>query len=67
MTGESEPQKRESESTHTNPLESQNLAFFTTNCVKGTAMGMVVNTGDRTVIGKIKRLVETTDNLSKPH
>eukprot|EP00730_Choanoeca_flexa_P001989 TRINITY_DN10871_c0_g1_i1.p1 TRINITY_DN10871_c0_g1~~TRINITY_DN10871_c0_g1_i1.p1 ORF type:complete len:1130 (+),score=306.97 TRINITY_DN10871_c0_g1_i1:51-3440(+) len=66
LTGESEPQKRDVECNHAAPMETQNLAFFTTNCVKGTGIGLVVNTGDRTVIGKIKSLVETTDNLQTP-
>jgi sodium/potassium-transporting ATPase subunit alpha len=30
-------------------LETRNLAFFSTNAVEGTATGIVVNTGDRTV------------------
>jgi sodium/potassium-transporting ATPase subunit alpha len=30
-------------------LETRNLAFFSTNAIEGTATGVVVNTGDRTV------------------
>jgi len=29
------------------------LAFFSTNAVEGTARGMVVNIGDKTVMGRI--------------
>merc|ERR1712088_1100162 len=43
LTGESEPQARSPEFTHENPLETKNLAFFSTNAVEGTAVGMVVN------------------------
>ena len=50
LTGESEPQTRSPEYTHENPLETKNLAFFSTNAVEGTARGMVVNIGDNTVI-----------------
>lgn len=35
LTGESEPQSRGSEYTHDNPLETRNLAFFSTNAVEG--------------------------------
>ena len=35
LTGESEPQSRSTEFTHENPLETKNLAFFSTNAVEG--------------------------------
>lgn len=35
LTGESEPQSRSPDSTHDNPLETKNLAFFSTNAVEG--------------------------------
>ena len=35
LTGESEPQSRGPEYTHENPLETKNLAFFSTNAVEG--------------------------------
>uniref|UniRef100_A0A914YQP8 Na(+)/K(+)-exchanging ATPase n=1 Tax=Panagrolaimus superbus TaxID=310955 RepID=A0A914YQP8_9BILA len=57
LTGESEPQSRSTECTNENPLETRNLAFFTTNAVEGTAKGMIVNTGDRTAVGRIAGLV----------
>lgn len=56
MTGESEPQGRTSECTSDNPLETKNLAFFSTNAVEGTATGIVVRTGDDTVMGRIANL-----------
>ncbi|KAL3242224.1 hypothetical protein MRX96_021443 [Rhipicephalus microplus] len=56
LTGESEPQTRSPELTNDNPLETRNLAFFSTNCVEGTGMGVVINTGDRTVMGRIANL-----------
>ena len=52
LTGESEPQSRSPEFTHENPLETKNLAFFSTNAVEGTARGIVINIGDNTVMGK---------------
>ena len=35
LTGESEPLSRTPDCTHDNPLETKNLAFFSTNCVEG--------------------------------
>ncbi|KAG8182327.1 hypothetical protein JTE90_004094 [Oedothorax gibbosus] len=56
LTGESEPQTRSPEMTNDNPLETRNIAFFSTNCVEGTGRGIVINTGDRTVMGRIANL-----------
>merc|ERR1712227_1185788 len=56
LTGESEPQLRTPEFTHENPLETRNIGFFSTNAVEGTAVGMVVNIGDNTVMGRIAGL-----------
>ncbi|XP_059828836.1 sodium/potassium-transporting ATPase subunit alpha-2 isoform X1 [Hypanus sabinus] len=56
LTGESEPQTRSPEFTNDNPLETRNIAFFSTNCVEGTARGVVIFTGDRTVMGRIASL-----------
>lgn len=41
LTGESEPQSRSTEFTHENPLETKNLAFFSTNAVEGNILGQV--------------------------
>lgn len=49
LTGESEPQSRGSDFTNENPLETKNLAFFSTNAVEGTAKGIVICCGDNTV------------------
>lgn len=35
LTGESEPQTRSPDFTNENPLETRNIAFFSTNCVEG--------------------------------
>uniref|UniRef100_A0A8C8CEB2 Sodium/potassium-transporting ATPase subunit alpha n=1 Tax=Oncorhynchus tshawytscha TaxID=74940 RepID=A0A8C8CEB2_ONCTS len=56
LTGESEPQTRTPDYSNDNPLETRNIAFFSTNCVEGTARGIVINTGDRTVMGRIATL-----------
>nr|AOR50755.1 Na+/K+-ATPase alpha subunit [Tridacna squamosa] len=56
LTGESEPQSRTPEFTNENPLETKNLAFFSTNAVEGTCRGIVIKTGDKTVMGRIANL-----------
>merc|ERR1712142_811326 len=56
LTGESEPQSRGPECTHDNPIETKNLAFFSTNAVEGTMTGIVVKCGDNTVMGRIAGL-----------
>merc|ERR1712180_200477 len=66
LTGESEPQLRTPEYTHENPLETKNLAFFSTNAVEGTACGIVVNVGDNTVMGRIAGLASGLDSGRTP-
>lgn len=61
LTGESEPQSRATEHVNENPLEAFNLAFFSTNCIEGTAFGIVFSTGDRTVMGRIAGLAAGLD------
>ncbi|XP_076153174.1 sodium/potassium-transporting ATPase subunit alpha-1-like [Alosa pseudoharengus] len=56
LTGESEHQTRTPDFSHDNPMETRNIAFFSTNCVEGTARGIVINTGDRTVMHRIATL-----------
>merc|ERR1711970_1013952 len=66
LTGESEPQTRGPDFTHENPLETKNLAFFSTNAVEGTAVGMVVNIGDNTVMGRIAGLASGLEGGQTP-
>ncbi|XP_051792499.1 potassium-transporting ATPase alpha chain 2-like [Erpetoichthys calabaricus] len=66
LTGESEPQARSSELTHENPLETKNIAFYSTTCLEGTASGIVINTGDNTVIGRIAFLASGVENEKTP-
>lgn len=61
LTGESEPQARGVECLNENPLEALNLAFFSTNCIEGNALGLVFATGDRTVMGRIAGLAAGLD------
>ncbi|KAM6994808.1 LOW QUALITY PROTEIN: sodium/potassium-transporting ATPase subunit alpha-3b [Tautogolabrus adspersus] len=67
LTGESEPQSRSPDCTHDNPLETRNVAFFSTNCVEGTARGLVICTGDRTVMGRIATLTSGLETGKTPN
>ncbi|PVD35633.1 hypothetical protein C0Q70_02596 [Pomacea canaliculata] len=53
LTGESEPQPRTPEFTNPNPLETRNIAFFSTCVVEGIYTYQV---GDNTVMGRIANL-----------
>uniref|UniRef100_A0A6Q2XCL0 Sodium/potassium-transporting ATPase subunit alpha n=1 Tax=Esox lucius TaxID=8010 RepID=A0A6Q2XCL0_ESOLU len=63
---ESEPQSKTPECTHENPLETKNIAFFSTTCLEGVATGTVINTGDRTIIGRIASLASGVGNEKTP-
>ncbi|KAI0303351.1 aminophospholipid-transporting P-type ATPase [Multifurca ochricompacta] len=58
LTGESEPQERgpNYKGSGARPVEAENLAFNSTLVVNGEAWGVVVRTGDRTLIGQIAQL-----------
>jgi len=66
LTGESEPQARTPEFTHDNPLETKNLAFFSTNAVEGTCKGCVISCGDNTVMGRIAGLASGLEGGDTP-
>ncbi|GAB6025395.1 hypothetical protein CHUAL_011140 [Chamberlinius hualienensis] len=66
LTGESEAQSRNVEFTNDNPLETKNLAFFSTNAVEGTCRGIVIQTGDRTFMGRIANLASGLDTGISP-
>ncbi|TKR61221.1 hypothetical protein L596_028362 [Steinernema carpocapsae] len=66
LTGENEPVLRTPEKTSDNPLETRNLAFFSTNVVEGTGKGVVVLTGDNTIMGRIAALVATVSSGETP-
>jgi sodium/potassium-transporting ATPase subunit alpha len=58
LTGESEPQERIPLPTgsESRPVEAENLAFNSTLVVNGEGWGVVVRTGDHTLIGQIAAL-----------
>jgi sodium/potassium-transporting ATPase subunit alpha len=58
LTGESEPQERGAVNSHESPLEASNLAFNSTLAVSGEAYGVVIRTGDNTVLGSIANMTQ---------
>ncbi|CAF0779597.1 unnamed protein product [Rotaria sp. Silwood1] len=66
LTGESEPLARSPDCTHDSPLETKNLAFFSTFAVEGSCTGMVIRTGDNTVMGRIAALASGLGNEISP-
>lgn len=55
LTGESEPVEKFAIETTvgTNVLEAQNLAFMGSDVISGSAIGVVIATGDETMLGRI--------------
>jgi sodium/potassium-transporting ATPase subunit alpha len=66
LTGESEPQDRTKENDMGNPLEASNLMFNSTLCVSGEAYGIVIRTGDSTVLGQIAYLTAGEEKMKSP-
>lgn len=53
LTGETNPLLASVKSTDDNYLETACMGLAGTHCVSGTALGVVVSTGDRTVFGRV--------------
>ncbi|KAH8897781.1 P-type cation exchange, alpha subunit of ATPase [Thozetella sp. PMI_491] len=66
LTGESEPQERLKDNDMQNPLEATNLMFNSTLVVSGEAYGIVVRTGDNTVLGQIAHLTAGEEKRQSP-
>ncbi|KAG0245533.1 hypothetical protein B0O80DRAFT_503429 [Mortierella sp. GBAus27b] len=66
LTGESDPQDRNIVNTHKNPLEALNLAFNGSLVVNGEGYGLVIRTGDHTVLGQIAGLTANEDSTKSP-
>ncbi|KAI8643322.1 hypothetical protein BD408DRAFT_415049 [Parasitella parasitica] len=69
LTGESDPQERRARNTQKNVFEAENILFNGTLAVSGEGYGIVVRTGDGTVLGQIAGLtageVKSTSPLSQ--
>lgn len=56
LTGESEPIAGTTETTDPNFMESRNIGMQGTHIVSGNGIGVVIQTGDTTVFGRIAKL-----------
>ncbi|KAI1320092.1 hypothetical protein EDD11_002064 [Mortierella claussenii] len=68
LTGETDPQERSPHNGHEqkNPLEARNLAFNGSLVVNGEGYGLVIRTGDHTVLGQIAGLTAGEDSGKSP-
>ena len=68
LTGESDPQKRswKPESNDIIPAESKCLSFFGTLIVNGKGIGLVIQTGDNTFMGRTAALASSTETTKTP-
>ena len=67
LTGESEPQERsKTTSTKKNLLEASNLCFSGTMVVSGEGYGIVIRTGDSTVLGQVAGLTTREEKNVSP-
>jgi sodium/potassium-transporting ATPase subunit alpha len=62
LTGESDAIPGTVDATEDNVLESHNVAMMGTHCLNGSAVGVVVNIGDHTLMGRIARLSLSDNN-----
>lgn len=66
LTGESEDLLRKVDAKTANIFESPNVAFFGTMCTAGNGTGIVIRTGDDTVIGRIANLSQSAESAETP-
>lgn len=66
LTGESEPQERTKDNDMENPLEASNLMFNSSLVVSGEAYGVVIRTGDGTMLGQIANLTAGEEKTNSP-
>ncbi|XP_018052959.1 PREDICTED: sodium/potassium-transporting ATPase subunit alpha-like [Atta colombica] len=66
ITGESEPVVRTDYPTDANPLESSNVAFSMSFAVAGDGKGIVIATGDHTMIGRLAGLTSHLIKIETP-
>jgi sodium/potassium-transporting ATPase subunit alpha len=59
LTGESQPVPGSLVHTDLNYLETHNIGMQGTHCISGSALGITVATGDKTVFGKIAKLTNS--------
>ncbi|ODN02567.1 Sodium/potassium-transporting ATPase subunit alpha [Orchesella cincta] len=65
LTGESDPKRRRSVCTNNNPLETKNMAFYSTYALEGFAKAVVVNVGNNTLMGKVAEVATNVECKSE--
>jgi sodium/potassium-transporting ATPase subunit alpha len=66
LTGESKAVALSPERSDPTVLESRNMAFFSTSVIQGNGRGVVVQTGDNTIMGSIAHLVSNLHSGGSP-
>jgi Ca2+-transporting ATPase len=68
LTGESVATEKNTEPVEADAIigDRKNMGFATTMVTYGIGKGIVVNTGDRTEVGKINQSIDTADELDTP-
>ncbi|XP_069677682.1 sodium/potassium-transporting ATPase subunit alpha-like [Periplaneta americana] len=66
LTGESELQSRTVKFTHPNPMDTMNLAFFSTEVAAGAGKGIVIACGDCTIMGRVAGLASGLQQQETP-
>ncbi|KJE92504.1 Na/K-ATPase alpha 1 subunit [Capsaspora owczarzaki ATCC 30864] len=64
LTGESEPVTATTRSTHENFMHSLNMGFLGSDVIEGSGKGVIVATGNQTVMGKIAIMASQTSGPS---
>ena len=69
LTGESKPVKCTTETEQENILEATNMLFYSSLIVEGNGEGIVVATGDQTILGRVSKLTRSssTDEITGLH
>ena len=66
LTGEAEALKRSKNKTNDEWKETRNLAFFGTTMPSGSCTGVVFQTGQNTVMGRVQALATSTEHVETP-
>ncbi|KAF9582287.1 hypothetical protein BGW38_000404 [Lunasporangiospora selenospora] len=66
LTGETDPQTRSITNNMKSPLEAHNICFNGSLVVNGEGYGIVIRTGDNTVLGQIAGLTAAEDSGKSP-
>jgi sodium/potassium-transporting ATPase subunit alpha len=63
LTGDSDPEDLSTNLLHDDPTKTRNVAFYKTNLLKGNFQGIVIRTGERTLIARISTTSQTKEKL----